>query len=245
MLDCHARARPRAGGGYDFEPGRDRYDRGHIPGAVFADVVGELSSQDADLPLMLPEPHALADAMGRYGVGEASRVVLYDASIGLWAARVWWVLRAYGFSDASVLDGGWRKWRAEGRPVSTDVPRPAPARFVPRRDPSVVATRAQVAAAAESGEARVLCALDEAPDAIPGSSSLPGSSLVDPATFAFLPRERLRELLGDAGALAAPRVVTYCDAGALASLDALVLTLLGQTEVAVYDGSLAEWRCGG
>jgi thiosulfate/3-mercaptopyruvate sulfurtransferase len=243
ILDCHARSRPRADGrGHVFESGCDHYDRGHIPGAVFADLVGELSRHDTELPLMLPGPEQFAAAMGGYGVGDGVRVVLYDASIGLWAARVWWMLRAYGFTAASVLDGGWRKWRLEGRPVSMDVPAPAPARFVPRPQLGLNASRADVRSALADPAARVVNALEPALDSIEGSGSLPGVALVDPETNAFLPRERLRELAEETGLLAARRVVTYCDAGALASLDALMLSLVGRTDVAVYDGSLAEWR---
>jgi thiosulfate/3-mercaptopyruvate sulfurtransferase len=168
--------------------------------------------------------------------------VLYDASIGLWAARVWWMLRAYGFTAAGVLDGGWFKWKKEGRCVSTQRPAPRPARFVARLEATANASRGEVAAAAGDPDVRVVGALDPAADGIPSSSSLPGISLVDPETNALLPRERLRSLLADAGLLEARRVITYCDAGAMASLDALILTLLGHTDVAVYDGSLAEWN---
>lgn len=242
ILDCHARSRPSEdGAGHVFESGRDHYERGHIPGAVFADVVNELSRRDTDLPLMLPDREQFAVAMGRYGVGERTRVVLYDASVGLWAARVWWMLRAYGFTAASVLDGGWCKWKKEGRPVSTEIFEPEPARFVARLQPQLNASRAEVAESIDDTEVLVVGALDPAPDSIPNSSSLPGISLVDPETNALLPRERLRSLLAEAGLLDARRVVTYCDAGAMASLDALVLTLLGHADVAVYDGSLAEW----
>jgi thiosulfate/3-mercaptopyruvate sulfurtransferase len=243
VLDCHARSRPRADGdGHVFESGRDHYERGHLPRAVFADVVNELSRTDTDLPLMLPEADRFAEAMSRYGVGAGTRVVLYDASVGLWAARVWWMLRAYGFTEASVVDGGWFKWKEEGRPVSTEVPEPEPARFVARPQPQVRASRGDVADSIGDPETRVVNALGPAAESIPGTGSLDGLSLIDPETNALLPRERLRSVLADKGLLEARKVVTYCDAGAMASLDALVLTLLGHADVAVYDGSLAEWK---
>lgn len=243
ILDCHARSRPSEdSAGHVFESGRDHYERGHVPGAVFSDVANELSSPNSDLPLMLPDSEQFSGAMGRYGVSDATRVVLYDASIGLWAARVWWMLRAYGFTAASILDGGWYKWKKEGRPVSTEVPTPERARFVARPQPHLNATRAEVAEAIDDPQVFVVGALDPAPDSIRNTSSLPGISLVDGETNALLPRERLQSLLSAAGLLDARRVITYCDAGAMASLDALVLTLLGHSDVAVYDGSLAEWK---
>jgi thiosulfate/3-mercaptopyruvate sulfurtransferase len=243
VLDCHARSRPAEdGSGHVFESGRDHYERGHIPGAVFADLVNELSRRDTDLPLMLPGRDQFAEVMGGYGVGEGVRVVLYDASVGLWAARVWWMLRAYGFDAASVLDGGWFKWRKEGRPVSTEVPQPTRARFVARVQPQVNASRADVVKAIEDPRARVVGALDPSPDSIALAASMPGASLINPETNALLPREQLRSLAAEAGLLDAGSVVTYCDAGAMASLDALVLTMLGHADVAVYDGSLAEWN---
>lgn len=243
ILDCHARSRPREDGdGHVFEAGRDHYRRGHLPGAVFADVVNELSRRDTDLPLMLPEAEQFAEVMGRYGVGEGTRVVLYDASVGLWAARVWWMLRAYGFTEASLLDGGWFKWKKEGRPVSTEVLEPEPARFVARPQPRVSASRGDVAGSIGDPDVRVVNALGPAAESIPDTGSLDGLTLIDPETNALLPRERLRSVLAQAGLLEARKVVTYCDAGAMASLDALVLTLLGHADVAVYDGSLAEWK---
>lgn len=244
VLDCHTRSWPTDdGSGHRFEPGREHYDRGHVPGAVLADLPNDLSRRDADLPLTLPGEQQFAEAMGRYGVGEGTRVVLYDASIGLWAARVWWMLRAYGFEDAAVLDGGWYKWKSEGRPTSTEVPRPRPGRFVCRPRPELNASYAEVADAVDGDAvARVVGVLEPDRPAIPGTANVPAVSLVDPETNELLPREQLRGLFADAGLLDAKRVVTYCDAGALASLEALVLTSLGQTDVAVYDGSLAEWN---
>ena len=242
VLDCHVHWRPADGGGHVFEPGREHYARGHVPGAGFADLVEDLSRHDTDLPLMLPDAEEFARAMESYGVGEGTHVVLYDASVGLWAARVWWMLAAFGFSSASVLNGGWFKWKREGRRVSIDVPEPRPATFRAQPQPRLIASRSEVSTAIRDRDACVLGALDPRAGGIAGSRAVPGEALVDPQTNELLPRERLRELFRDAGVPAGGRVVTYCDAGAFASLDALVLTALGQTDVAVYDGSLAEWR---
>ena len=98
--------------------GRDSYDAGHIPGAVFFDI-NAIADPDTDLPHMLPSPAAFAQAAGELGLGGDATIVVYDAH-GIYSApRVWWTLRAMGHEDVFVLDGGLKKWVAEGRPVET------------------------------------------------------------------------------------------------------------------------------
>ena len=92
---------------------------GTFPGAVFLDIQAEISDPDTRLRFMAPSAERFADAMGRLGVGDGARVVLYSAGSIMWATRVWWMLRAFGFDGAAVLDGGFEKWKAEGRPVTT------------------------------------------------------------------------------------------------------------------------------
>jgi len=100
--------------------GRAHWEQGHIPGSAFADLLQDLCGP-ADTRFRFPMPPAaqFAAAMSRYGVGEGTRVVLYDDMLNAWAARIWWMLRAFGFDNAAVLNGGWKKWTLEGRPIST------------------------------------------------------------------------------------------------------------------------------
>ena len=168
------------------------------------------------------------------------------------------MLRAIGFDDVAVLDGGFVRWVMEGRAVTTDVPRHPPARLDPHPRPGLFVGKAAVRAAlGDSGIVLVnaLSAEQHAgrggvtygrPGRIAGSVSVPARSLTDPATHAFLPRDRLRAAFEAAGVLSsgaagARNVVTYCGAGIAASSDAFVLALLGASGVAVYDGSLEEW----
>jgi thiosulfate/3-mercaptopyruvate sulfurtransferase len=190
--------------------------------------------------------------MGRLGVGEGMRVVLYDRFVNMWAARVWWMLRAFGFDDAAVLDGGWKKWTRENLPVATDDgARPARA-FTARPRPALVADKAGVLAALGDERACVLNALTEEqhkgggvtygrPGRIAGSGNVPARDLVDPDTHAYLAADVLRKKFAAAGALDAKRVITYCGGGIAASSDAFALALLGRDDVAVYDASLSEW----
>src|SRR5579884_2582533 len=119
---------------YTVKPGREDFEKGHVPGAQFVDLQADLSDNSGRygrLRFMMPGPEDFAAAMGRFGVGERSRVVLYSTTTPQWAARVWWMLRNYGFDNAAVLNGGLRKWLQEGRPVETGPARPRPpARFV-------------------------------------------------------------------------------------------------------------------
>jgi thiosulfate/3-mercaptopyruvate sulfurtransferase len=232
------------------ESGRAAYEAGHVPGAGFADLI-ELSDPARPAWFMLPGPQDFSDGMSRLGVGPATHVVAYDGADGTWAARLWWMFRAFGFDDVSVLDGGLATWQAAGLPLETGTALASPGRFEARPRPELVATLDEVEAATRDGGACLVNALraelfrGEIPIVpgraghIPGSVSVPHGDLVDPETNRFLPVESLRERF--AGVLDRPRVVTYCGGGIAATLDAFALALLGRDDVAVYDGSLVEW----
>jgi thiosulfate/3-mercaptopyruvate sulfurtransferase len=254
VLECTVYLHPAdVPGGFRVESGRARWAVGHIPGAGFADLHEELSDRDSRLRFMMPPAARFADAMSRLGVGDGVRVVLYDRFVNMWAARVWWMLRAFGFDAAAVLDGGWKKWTLEGRPIGADDGARLPRRFVARPRPELIADRAGVLAALGEGRACVLNALTEEqhrgtggvsygrPGRIAGSVNVPARDLVDPATHAYLPADVLRARFAAAGALDARRIITYCGGGIAASSDAFALALLGREDVAVYDASLSEW----
>jgi len=149
ILDCSVFYVTDANG-FRLESGRDAWTRGHIPGSAFADLMQDLSDRNTPLPFMMPPATQFAEAMSRYGIGEGTRVVLYDASrdqwANIWAARVWWMLRVCGFDQAAVLNGGWHKWTMEERPVSTDPSRYPPAHFVARPRPELMADKREVLA---------------------------------------------------------------------------------------------------
>ena len=253
VLDCtvYLRRRPE-GGGVQVVSGREEWAAGHIPGAGFADLKTELSDQSKQLRFMMPPAEQFAEAMSAYGVGDGTRVVLYDANGSMWAARVWWMLRAFGFDDARLLDGGLKKWKAEGRPLSTETPTVGRATFVARPREGLMATKDDVLAAMNDGATCVVNALGEdqhsgqvnaygRPGHIPGSVNVPAMRVLDPESGAYLPLAELRAKFDVAGATRAGRVITYCGGGIAASSDAFVLTMLGHDNVAVYDASLSEW----
>ncbi len=252
IIDCGVVMKTTADGGYTFVGGKEEYAQGHIPGGAFVDVLRQLTDSGSSLPMMLPKPETFSAVMSSLGVGTGTRAVLYDRSNHAWAARVWWMLRAYGFEHAAVLNGGWNKWRAEQKHISTDPHNYPAARFTASYQPQLIADKQQVAAAIEDSQICLINALSPAehtgestrfarPGRITNSVNVYCQSLVDPQTHAYLPASELREIFASAGALDAQQSITYCGAGIAASSDALILTALGVQNIAVYDGSMAEW----
>jgi thiosulfate/3-mercaptopyruvate sulfurtransferase len=233
--------------------GHEQYiAEGHVPGTVFADLIEEFSDPDGRTPFTRPDAARFAAAAGALGIGPDATVVVYDTALGQWASRFWWLLRAFGHDAAAVLDGGLTAWRAADRPVERGHVEPSPAVFVAVERADVWVDKAEVErVVAGDLDAALVCSIPpkeftgEIPSprgrqgVIPGSRSLPAARLVDRATHTALPDAELRALF--APILDAPRIVTYCHGGIAAAAAALQLVRLGETEVAVYDGSLAEW----
>lgn len=232
--------------------GHDKYlVDGHIPSAVFGDVIENFSDPTGSYPFTRPSITAFEDAAGALGIDNETTVVVYDSAVGQWASRIWWLFRAFGYDRVAVLDGGLTKWRAEERPLDIGHVEPAAAVFLADERPELWADKDEVHAIVEGTvDAALVCAVppkefsgEEGPRRraghIPGSVSVPAARLVDRETRAILPASELRTIL--APALDRPRVVIYCAGGIAATADALALTLLGETNVAVYDGSLNEW----
>jgi thiosulfate/3-mercaptopyruvate sulfurtransferase len=239
---------------YDVESGRADFDRAHIPGAGFLDVQQQLSDATSPphLRFTLPAPDALAAAFARLGVGDGLRVVLYSRGRPVWATRVWWMLRAIGFDDAAVLDGGFEKWRAEGRALSTEAPALSAATLTPRPRPGLFVGKEEVVRAMSDPGTRVVNAL--APDLhrgengrygrrgrIPGSVNVPAAALVDAGSNTFVPAADADRAFREAGVDPSARTLVYCGGGIAATLDAFLLHQLGHEELCVYDASMSEW----
>ncbi|MDE0048981.1 MAG: sulfurtransferase [Rhodospirillales bacterium] len=257
ILDCTTWLKPAEPGDdapYRVVPGRAEYDAEHIPGAVFLDIQGTISDPDTRLRFMAPSPERFADAMGALGVGDDSRVVLYAAGSIMWATRVWWMLRAFGFERAAVLDGGWEKWKAEGRPVSTEPGRYPPARFTATLKPGRFVDSAYVRSRLGDADAVMVNALAPEfhlgegpsrygrPGRIPGSVNVPAATLLDPASNgAFVSLDEARQLHEEAGITPDRHVVAYCGGGISATVGLFLLHQLGYRDLTLYDGSMGEW----
>ena len=256
IVDCTTWLKPAEPGDdapYRVVPGRAEYDAEHIPGAVFLDIQGQISDPDTRLKFMAPTAEQFADAMGSLGIGDDSRVVLYSAGSIMWATRVWWMLRAYGFDRAAVLDGGWEKWKAEGRPVSAAPGEYPPTRFTATLQPGRFVDRAYVLSHLGDAGTAAVNALAPAfhlgegpsrygrPGRIPGSVNVPAATLLDPSNGAFVSLDEARRLHEEAGITPDRQVVAYCGGGISATVGLFLLHQLGYGDLTLYDGSMGEW----
>jgi thiosulfate/3-mercaptopyruvate sulfurtransferase len=229
-----------------YESGLERFlTDGHIPGAVFADVIERFSDPAAEHPFTRPDAESFAAAARALGVDADSTVVVYDTAAGQWASRLWYLFRSFGHDRVAVLDGGATKWRAEERPVAVALTEPAEAEvFVAVEQDDFWVGAADVAAiVAGTRPGTLVCGTpprDFAARHIPGSVSAPAVRLIDRDTNALLAPGALRAVFADVLGAPGP-IVAYCAGGIAATADALALALLGRDDVAVYDGSLNEW----
>jgi thiosulfate/3-mercaptopyruvate sulfurtransferase len=247
--------RPPEGGPYTVESGRRVYERSHVPGAAFADIPGELSDPRSPFPFTLPTADDFARAAGRLGIGPGVHVVAYAQDSPMWATRLWWQLRFFGFDAVSVLDGGLPAWRAAGLPAKPGTVRHPPADFRAQPRPQWLARRDEVEAivTARDGSTCLVNALTppvfrgegpssySRPGRIPGSVNAPWTDLIDPSTNRFRSPEELRAALRAAGALGDLPVIAYCGGGISATVDLFALALVGREDTRLYDGSLTEW----
>ena len=234
--------------------GEAAYAKSHIPGAVFAHVDRDLSAPRSPHSGRhpLPTPEAAAKLFGRLGIGATKQVVAYDQGNGVYASRLWWMLRWLGHDSVAVLDGGFAKWMREGRPVSTDVPHVAPAKFVATNVlPTVNATG--IAASLPRHGLLLLDArtaeryrgdaepIDPVAGHIPGALNRPYTrNIHDDGTFRS-PRELRSEFEGMLHGRAPDDLVHYCGSGVTACHNLLAMTIAGYPLTRLYPGSWSEW----
>lgn len=233
--------------------GLEHFRQAHIPGSHFADLLTEFSDPDAPYHFTRPKPAQLAAALQRHGIDRSRTVIVYDAAMGWWAARLWWVLQAAQVR-AQVLNGGLAAWQSAGFPVAAgDPPARASETLLDIEDDTKhwidTPTVERISKGLDPGT--LVCALSE--DAfqgsvptryrrrghIPGSLNLPARALLDSCG-------RLRDQAALAATLAPLRaaarpLILYCGGGISAATTALALTALGEPDVRLYDGSLEAW----
>jgi len=239
----------------DAASGRDaaaEYEAAHIPGAVFMNLA-ELRDTDSDLPMMMPSAEKFASRMQSLGLGDGSRIVLYDSSPWNTSARAWLMLRTFGAHDVAILDGGLAKWQAEGRDTTSGKETLRHRHFTVWADDKGLRTLDQMKANVENGAEQVLDARSaarftgEEPDPrpathaghIPGSKNLPYGALFN-ADGTWKTGDALKSAFESAGIDLDKPIVTTCGSGITASVLAFGLHLLGK-DAAVYDGSWSEW----
>ena len=239
----------------DPPAGRKRYRDGHIPGAVFADIEADLSAPKTGRNGRHPLPPAagMAAALGRLGIGPETAVVAYDASAGMYAARLWWMLRLLGHRRAALLDGGLSAWRDAGGELRPGEETRAARSFAPQRAASLSPDAGEVADGLDTGADLLLDAreperwrgetepFDPVAGRIPGARNHLWKGNLD-ADGRFLPNSELaRRFAPLAEGRGGRRIVCYCGSGLTAAHNALALTLAGFDGVAVYSGSWSEW----
>ena len=240
---------------FALDPARDaqaEYEAGHIPGAVHLDLAN-LKDENSELPGMLPPAEKFASRMQSLGLGDGSRIVIYDNSPHRTAARAWYMFRMFGVNEVAILDGGLHKWVAEGRPIEQGKVALRHRHFTVWRDPAAVRDIDQMQANLASGTEEVVDARSAkrftgeeadprglASGHIPGSKNLPFDRLLnDDGTFKS--KDEIRAAFDDAGVDPAKPLVTTCGSGVTASVLLFGAALLGREDIALYDGSWSEW----
>jgi thiosulfate/3-mercaptopyruvate sulfurtransferase len=233
---------------------KDDYLRAHIPGAVFFDV-DAVSDHENPLPHMFPSAAQFGRDIGALGIGNDDTVVVYDA--GGWVAgpRAWWMFRSFGHDKVRVLDGGLKKWIAEGRPTGSGAVSVKPATFKATFDAKRVRTMQEMVANLDNQAEQVIDARAGdrfegraaeprpglRPGHIPSSRNVPYNRLFDAATGTMKPLSELRAAFSDAGIRLDAPIVTSCGSGVSAAVLTLALYRLGVENPALYDGSWSEW----
>ena len=240
---------------FALDPSRDaqaEYEAGHIPGAVYMDLAN-LKDDAAELPGMIPPAAKFASRMQSLGLGDGSRIVLYDNAPHRTSARAWYMLKMFGANEVAILDGGLHKWVAEGRPIEQGKNVLRHRHFTVWRDPAAVRDLDQMKANLKTGNEEVLDARSArrftgeeadprglASGHIPGSKNLPFDRLLnDDGTFRN--KDEIRALFDQAGVDPSKPLVTTCGSGVTASVLLFAAALLGREDIALYDGSWSEW----
>jgi thiosulfate/3-mercaptopyruvate sulfurtransferase len=238
----------------DAKKGRDDYLAEHIPGALFFDI-DEIADTGSPYPHMLPSPEKFSSRMRSMGIGDGSRIVVYDSQGIFSAARVWWMFRVMGVADVSVLDGGLPKWKREGRPIETaEPPNRTTRHFTSRRNAALIRDLSDMKAILHDRSAAIVDARSaerfagKAPEPrpglraghIPGAHNLPYGTVLNKDGTMKSPAE-IEKAFHAAGVDLSRPVVASCGSGVSAAVLALALARAGHLKISVYDGSWAEW----
>lgn len=251
ILDCTTFVRASKDG-YHMESGLQEWKKAHIPGSVFADLSNDLSNKNSPIQFMIPSASSFTQAMSHLGVQDGVFVVLYDSFINIWAARLWWMLQSFGFEQVAILNGGWKKWKREKRPISAETKEYPKGEIAFHPNTEMIATKEDVLKAIDNSKTILIDALTRQeysgelavygrPGHIPTSINVPALELIDTRTRSYLPVEKLEQIFAPILKENPSRIITYCGGGAAGSSVAFALKLLGVENISVYDGALLEW----
>ena len=219
----------------------ETYQQGHIPGSAFFDHQAFSDSNNRYMYMVLAEAE-LADQVARIGIDNDSEVILYASNIIACATRAWWVLRYAGVNNVRVLNGGLTAWKEAGGALESGTNRYEASSFTPHLRPEMFASKDEVEAALKDG---ATCTVNTLPTEvynkshITGSSNLPLTNLMDDMMWFLADDEMKAELVEEAKH---ERIITYCGGGIAATANAMAHLIVGNSNVAVYDGSMDEWQ---
>lgn len=236
----------------EYRGAREEYLAGHIPGAVYIDWTRDIIDPDDPVPVQIAPPDRFAEAMAARGIGDDTHVIAVDHAGGQYATRLWWALDYYGHDRVSVLDGGWNRWRDEGRPVEAGEAAVGRAVFTPRTRPGrrftaeqllgILGSAAdwQIVDARDEGQYTGARRRGERGGHVPGAINVPRELFFAPGG-GFLPLEEIRRRVDEHGLGPDRPVVAYCNGGVAATVVLFNLARLGYRDLANYDGSWNEW----
>ncbi len=232
----------------------EEYAQEHIPGAIYIDWSRDIVDPDAEVEAQIASSTRFAEVMGRSGIGDRDLVVAYDSHpASQFATRLWWALNYYGHTQVVVLNGGFPKWKREGRPLEQSIPSYPAATFTPVVQPQLRATAEEVLTLLGREGVALVDARDQGQYSgkivrgkgrrghIPGALNIPREEIIDPTSGEFRSNEELQHVFSTVGVTPEQHVVAYCNGGVAATTVLFSLAMLGYPNLTNYDGSWNEW----
>jgi thiosulfate/3-mercaptopyruvate sulfurtransferase len=252
IFDCTVWLVPHPEKIYTIVSGRKDYDLDHIPNSDFLDI-NDISQKNTPLPFMMPDDNTFDKIMSSKGVGKNTHVVLYSRENIQWATRVWWMLRSMGFNNASILNGGYDRWKIENRATTTDTNIYPLNTFKSNPKEGYFCSKEEVKEQLTNNNISIINALRSSlhdgsdsvdygrPGHIKNSINIPSLDMIDNKTKRYKPLSELEKIFKKFKVLKKERIIAYCGGGIAATNIAFVLTNLGYRNISVYDASLSEW----
>ena len=252
IFDCTVWLNPHPKKIYTIVSGKKDYDEGHIPNSDFLNLE-DISLKNTPYPFMMPDIKTFDKVMSLKGVGPDTHVILYSRANIQWATRVWWMLKSMGFNNASILNGGYDRWKNQNRNISTTPITYQENKFISIPQNGLFCTKEEVLNSLTNNNISIINALrstlhdgSEKVDYgrlghIKNSINIPSLEMVDPDTNLYKSLEDLKIIFKNYNVLSKEKVIAYCGGGIAATNIAFVLTALGFNNITVYDASLSEW----
>ena len=252
IFDCTVWLNPHPKKIYTIVSGKKDYDEGHIPNSDFLDM-DDISLKNTPYPFMMPDIKTFDKVMSLKGVGPDTHVILYSRANIQWATRVWWMLKSMGFNNASILNGGFDRWKNQNKNISTTPITYQENKFISIPQNGLFCTKEEVLNSLTNNNISIINALrstlhdgSEKVDYgrlghIKNSINIPSLEMVDPDTNLYKSLEDLKIIFNNYNVLSKEKVIAYCGGGIAATNIAFVLTALGFNNITVYDASLSEW----